>query len=105
MRKDLHGRGREDTPRSPRRLAFVSSDKENGNRKCHWATAWREWGTKLRKQAKATARREGDSAQALQLRLRQETFRGRGGAVSMETCQRSHLYLLQRTGTKMQLNL
>lgn len=63
-RKELHGRGREDTSGSLRRLAFVSSDKKKRIRKCYRATVWREWGTKWRKQANAADRHESDSAQA-----------------------------------------
>lgn len=99
-RKELHGRGREDTSGSLRRLAFVSSDKKNRNRKCYRATVWREWGTKWRKQANAA-----DSMRVILPRppAMAETG-GLSRKASTETCQRSHFYLLQRTGTKMQLN-
>lgn len=41
-------------PWNSRRLAFASSENENGNRKSHWVTVWREWLAQLRKRTKAT---------------------------------------------------
>lgn len=52
-RRDIHVR-REGTPRSPRRLASVSSGNEKGRRKGHCVTVWGEWVTSFRKQPEAT---------------------------------------------------
>lgn len=40
-------------PWNSRRLAFASSENENGNRKSHWVTVWRERLAQLRKRTKA----------------------------------------------------